>query len=293
MRTNSHSSYVGFHSNNEILYRAKINDGRGIAVSGSYLEDHRIGQADVIDIDGNGRAELKREPAELFRKRFVYNEPVLSESIDDLNTYSRRQGKEILTGDDLGTRLGVKDYGVDIGSTSFQNMEEIDRNFRTLGNLTRQLVGNVPGANWAVSPATREFYIFKPRESTTLDSISQLEPAASRPLKVETFKGPDFTREAVFNSGEGALTVSMQDDESVAVRSTDGSEVRLENAIPKGAESGIKDVLSHAYADPDFGIESVYVTHSGPDNHSFMVTDNTTYYEYSSKSGFSQGELGS
>ena len=286
-------SYVGFHMNNDVLYKARILQSDGFGLNGSYYDGHKIGQADIIDINQNHDVDTIREPAGFLRRRIMYTEPVLSESLDSLKDASRRSGSEILTKKNIGYSVGVKDYGIDFGRTAFQDSNgnfDVSRNFRTLDHLTRELVGNEPDAEWAISPATQEFYIYKPKATAP----SQTASPPRTDWKPEVYERESYTMEIVTNPAQGALSVFMQDDESLTVHSADGRETKLEGALPKAMRKGVEDTLRHAITDPNFSIESVHLTKGKSDDSQFslMFTDHSTYYEYSAKSGFQSGELG-
>ena len=224
----------------------------------------------------------------------MYTEPVLNQSLDSLKDASKRSGNEILTRENMGQSLGVKEYGIDYGRTAFQDRDgnfDVNRNFRTLNNLTQDLVGNEPDAQWAISPATHEFYVYKPK-------ATEPSPPAAPPQqewKPEVYDRENYTMEIVTNPAQGPLSVFMQEDESLTVHSTDGRETKLEGALPKAMRKGVEDTLRHAITDPNFSIESVHLTKGKNDDSQFslMFTDHSTYYEYSAKSGFQSGELGS
>jgi len=285
-------SYVGFHMNNQILHKARILQSDGFALNGAYYDRHQIGSADVIDLNHNHEADTVREPAGFLRKRIMYTEPVLNTGLDQLKNISRRTGDEILTKENVSYQVGVKEYGVDFGRTAFQDLDgnfDVDRDYRTLDNLSQELVGHEPDAEWAISPATHEFYVYKPKETT-----SAPEPVQSE-WKPEVYERNGYSMEIVTNPSQGALSVFMQDDESLTVHSTDGRETRLQGAVPKEHRQGVEDTLRHALTDPSFGMESIHLTKPKGDDSQFslMFTDHSVYYEYSAKSGFQTGELGS
>ena len=285
------NSYGNFLRNNEILFSTKIVRGQGVAVNGPYYEDHRVGRADVIDVNQDYRAELQEESAGLLRKRFMYNEPVLDTSVDRLQSVARVRGEEIVTKESVDSPLMVKSYGVDAGRTAFQSIEGVERNFRTLDRLVNEVTGD-HDAQWAISPSTREFFIYKPGSQAVEEPAPA--PAPPEPLKVSQSETDDYLFRSVHAQGDGHFTVFMQDDESFALHASDGREIRLDDAVPETMREGVTETLRAAMADPDFAIESVRITknkHTGDQD--FMVMDAASYYEYSSKSGLQSGELGS
>ncbi len=289
MLTNSRNSYVRFNLNNDILFKTSIVRGEGLAVSGAYYDNHVVGRADVIDVNQDGRAEMNEEGTGLLRKRYMYNEPVLDTSVDSLQSIARRRGEEVLTRESLGTTPQVKGYGVDMGQMAFQDIKGVERNFRTLDGLVNEVTGDRE-AQWAISPATREFFIFKPGAKEV--EATRTEPT-SPPLEVLTNESKEHTFQSVHLQGEGFLSVFMQDDESLSVHHPNGSKAKMEGAVRAADREGVMELMQAALADPDFSIQTVRVTRNKESGaQELLLTDHSRYYEYSSKSGLQSGELG-
>lgn len=292
MLTNTRNSYVNFQLNNEILFKTRIVRGQGIAVSGAYYDNHVVGRADVIDINQDSTAQMNEESAGFLRKRYMYNEPVLDSSVNSLQDIARRRGEEVLTRESLGTNLQVKGYGVDMGRTAFQDIQGVERNFRTLDGLVNEVTGDRE-AQWAISPSTREFFIYKHGEQKVETPKPAPEPSPVEPLKVLTSETKDHTFQSVHQQGDGFFTVFMRDDESISIHDSNGRQTRMEGAVPSADREGVMQVLQAANSDPDFSIQTVRVTREKETGaQDFLVTDNSNYYEYSSRRGFQSGELG-
>lgn len=288
--THSGRSFAGFRQNNDILFRTNIVKGDGVAVNGPYYENHVIGRADVIDLNGNYNADLNQEPSGFLRKRFMYSEPVLTESVDTLQRLAWDKHSEVLTKEDTGSAAGVKEYGVDVGQTAFQDIKEVERGYRSLDSLKDQIVGYQPEAQWAIRPETREFYIFKPKTPETP------EPAAPpRPFAVDSYETDSHKVSSVNNSTDQApMSVFMTDDESLSVQSGDGRSVKIDGAVSAAMKDGVADTIQRAMIDPDFAIQGVRTTFDKQTGErTFMLHDNSVYFEYSSQKGFQKGELGS
>jgi hypothetical protein len=283
-------TYAKLHVNNEVLFKTNIVRGEGIALNGAYYSDHVIGTADVIDTNQNYQADMRQEPAGFLRKRLMYTEPVLSRSISELQDIARTRNEDILTSKSLGQRVNAQEYGVDVGRTAFQDMNgdfDVRRGAKSLDRLARDLVRDESDVEWAISPFTREFIVFKPKPG--------MPAAPVEPLQVKNFETDEYSLQSVSQSGDTPLNVYIHDMQSLMVDISDGEGVELVDGCPDDSRVGVADILRKAKLDSQFDILGVRVLKGKGDSseHEVMVHDNARYYQYSSETGFSQGELGS
>lgn len=146
-------------SQHQILFRAPIIRDKGWEVG---HEDTRwtVGGADVIDLNKSGRAESHGEDVGFFRTAFVYDEPVLTDGLKNLQALAEQTGTEIIT-DREYPFARVQEGGVNLGNTMLQRDEIIARHPRPIASLVAEVFPQECGARWAIDPVNKEFLIFK------------------------------------------------------------------------------------------------------------------------------------
>jgi hypothetical protein len=148
-----------FRKNNKILSETKILHGEGWTFSGSEWS-YTIGQADIIDINGNGKADTTMDPVGNLRKEYLYDEPALDMPYEQIKAMGTEMKKGIITRDDV-KNLGVRDFGVSSGFSAFSKDYEISRNKRFMHNLVKDLEPYSEKARWAIDITKGTFIVYE------------------------------------------------------------------------------------------------------------------------------------
>ena len=143
----------------QILYRAPIVHDRGWK-TGNEDGVWTVGGADVLDLNHSGAAETRTEYKDFFVNIEMYQEPVLTGGLQQLQTLAAQTGTEIVTAHEHPFAT-IHDGGMVIGHTLFQSDKPVARNQRPIQSLVAQAFPQEPSAQWAIDPAHGEFIIFK------------------------------------------------------------------------------------------------------------------------------------
>lgn len=151
-----------FQAANQILYSARILHSPGFPVTACDGESQRaVGEADFIDVNNNGAADICAGPSDFFRESRIYAEPVLDYPYASLKAAAASMQIEVMTSE-RGANLLIKDFGVSIGKTVFQQDQLISCNYRSIGTLVQAMAPLAPGAKWAIDFLHDQFYVYQP-----------------------------------------------------------------------------------------------------------------------------------
>lgn len=143
---------VQFRRDHEILYHAPIVRGQGWIMDAD-ADMRPVGQADVLDLDGDGQAGTRMGAAG-GALQLSYKEPSLQVPLSRLADYAAGRGTEVLTQDDFSD-LNIQNVSVR------QNEGVRSGEIRSLATLVAEKAPFEPGARWAIDVASQEFLIYR------------------------------------------------------------------------------------------------------------------------------------
>jgi len=150
-----------FKKKNDIFFDTEI-----ISTGGWHFEAcesrYSLGRGDIIDVNEDGKANTTERPVASFRKEILYKEPALTVSYDGIERVAREMRKGIVTRDDI-TNMGVKSFGISVGTFGPQRDYEIDGEEKSLDLIAKNLMPDVPGVRGAIDIVNKRFVIYKPR----------------------------------------------------------------------------------------------------------------------------------
>jgi len=159
-----------FRSNNQVLFQAKIlqNQQFSYSIDRGALGYSQVksGSCDVIDINQDNRAEFTFGgiPKVWGGVKETFNEPVLTQSFEEVETYGNRYNTEVVTQDDINLKnLQIEDTTLYGKSDKIEN-KIVGENQRSIETLVDKLEPFEPNAKWAIDIVNQEFLIYKPKK---------------------------------------------------------------------------------------------------------------------------------
>ena len=151
-----------FRQNNTIHFSAHIGKVRAIPVEINDEQHQLFDNMDVIDLDHNGKPELRTE--ETFnRLRLQITEPVLFTTFESIEELASNNETEIVRQQDVrSVTIGEPYYDLAKFLWSGSHKSEV-RNKRTLDSLVDEVGAFPRDAGWAIDTANHEFVIYSPK----------------------------------------------------------------------------------------------------------------------------------
>jgi len=152
-----------FRSKNQVLFQTKIMQNVGWNYTANCGTTHyRVGSADVIDLNKNGKADTTYQKTGWTTFRKTIQEPNLKQDYAKLEEYAKRNSAEVVTQGDVSDLL-IENTVLDDGTTVFTQPTLSSQNTRSISTLVQELEPFEKDAKWAIDMTTQEFLIYKPK----------------------------------------------------------------------------------------------------------------------------------